>query len=488
MIIIITGVKKSRCAGTAVITLSGITLPLLCFFSLLGSIDSMGNQEIGRKYDCIILGTGPAGLGAAFELAEKGLALLLIDKESYSTGGLRNDCKMNFTYPIGFSQELWDRATAEHYLERVKERIHPVFMDNTNIDIYKNRASKLDVELLEVQQTHLGTDGGLNLIKRLKAELEELGVDFVLGETVIGLKHAERKKDLFSSTPSGGGMEAPFFTVVTEKREFYGKKVLLAPGRKGFRFLQGVMDDFEIPYVDHMVDIGIRVEARIENFPIVKDYYDPKFLFPAKVRTFCANSGSAFVVKEKYHAPHGKEYWSVNGHAYSHLRSPNGLVNFALLKTVAFTEPLASGQDFAEMLGLQAMLMGGDRPIMQRVGDFRLGKRSKRETFTGDLYDFSPTLADCTPGDISLATPAKILRAIWRSLKYLDTIVPGILHPSTIMYYPEIKLYANKPRFIDDYFQAFPGLYLAGDGAGTSRGITAAWASGIRAARGIAGK
>ena len=137
------------------------------------------------------------------------------------------------------------------------------------------------------------------------------------------------------------------------------------------------------------------------------------------------------------------------------------------------------------MLGLQAMLMGGGQPLMQRVGDFRLGKRSKAESFTGDLYDFEPTLASCTPGDISLAMPAKVLRAIWKSMKALDTIIPGVLHPSTVMYYPEIKLYGNKPRFLDGHFQARPGIYLVGDGAGTRRGITAAWASGIRAAEGI---
>ena len=102
-----------------------------------------------------------------------------------------------------------------------------------------------------------------------------------------------------------------------------------------------------------------------------------------------------------------------------------------------------------------------------------------------DLYDFEPTLSDCTAGDISLATPAKILRPIWNAMKMLDTIVPGVLHPGTIMYYPEIKLYANKPRFVDEYFQAAENIYLVGDGAGTSRGITGAWASGIRAADGI---
>ncbi|MFO7848524.1 MAG: pyridine nucleotide-disulfide oxidoreductase, partial [Spirochaetia bacterium] len=66
-----------------------------------------------------------------------------------------------------------------------------------------------------------------------------------------------------------------------------------------------------------------------------------------------------------------------------------------------------------------------------------------------------------------------------------DTIVPGILHPSTIMYYPEIKLYANKPSFIDRRFKVAEDIYFAGDGAGTSRGITAAWASGIRVAEDI---
>jgi uncharacterized FAD-dependent dehydrogenase len=122
---------------------------------------------------------------------------------------------------------------------------------------------------------------------------------------------------------------------------------------------------------------------------------------------------------------------------------------------------------------------------MQRVGDFRLGKRSFRDQFSGDLYDFEPTLSSATPGDISLCAPAKVMRALWNAMKLLDTIVPGLLHPSTIMYYPEIKLYANRPVFENDSFRAKGGLYFVGDGAGTSRGITAAWASGLRAADGI---
>ncbi|MEA4859704.1 MAG: FAD-dependent oxidoreductase [Sphaerochaeta sp.] len=421
------------------------------------------------QYDVIIVGSGPAGMGAAFTLLKEkpGLKILMLDREKVSTGGMRNDCKMNFTYPIGFPVEYWTEEAADHYLGQVIDFLKPNFLEKSNIEIYQKRAERLGCTLLEIKQTHLGTDGGLLLIKQLLAQLAEAGVELALGEAMESVDKEKR-------------------FIITEKREIGYKKLLVAPGRKGFHFLQDLMRLLSVPFIDNIVDIGMRVETRIEHYPIVRDYYDPKFYFPEKVRTFCTNSGNAHVVRERYATNRGDQWYSVNGHAFApDSRNDNGLVNFAILKTVRFTAPLASGQAFAENLGLQAALMGGGQPLMQRVGDFRLGSRSKEESFSGDLYDFEPTLKSCCPGDISLAIPAKILRAIWKAMKNLDTIVPGVLHPSTIMYYPEIKLYANKPAYLDERFRVTEDIWFAGDGAGTSRGITGAWASGIRAAEGI---
>lgn len=423
----------------------------------------MEKSILKSYYDLVIIGSGPAGLGAAFKMAQNSSkSILLIEKKKISSGGLRNDCKQNYTFPVGFPLDQWEKQQAEELLDEVKEILKPNMEERLNIDKYVKRADKLGVDILSIDQSHVGTDKSSKLIKDLIQQLKDLGVQVSLETEVESLSNEKKHLSLVSG----------------EIISF--ENIIIGVGRADYEWLQVQMDKLDIKYSDNMVDVGIRVEMKEENYPIVRDYYDPKILFPNKVRTFCTNSRSAHIVREKY-----KGYYSVNGHAYSKESKKNGLVNFAMLKTIGLTQPVVSGQEFGKILGQMVMQLSGGSVIMQRVGDFRLGQRSKKETFNDDLYDFKPTLSNAVAADLSLSMPAKILRDIWDALKKLDSIVPGVLHPSTILYYPEIKTYSNKPEFINDNFMVKDGYYIIGDGAGTSRGITAAWASGIRAVNGI---
>ena len=163
-----------------------------------------------------------------------------------------------------------------------------------------------------------GTDGGVSLVQSAHGRPCARGAVFALGETALGVRESDRR-------------------LLTDRREIGYRSLVLARGRKGFGFLQALMDSLAVPYVDNVVDIGLRLEMHEQNYPIVPDFYDPKFLFPQKVRTFCTNSGKATSVKEKYDGRGGRDYFSVNGHAFSQRGEASGLVNFALLKTVRFT-------------------------------------------------------------------------------------------------------------------------------------------------------
>jgi uncharacterized FAD-dependent dehydrogenase len=418
---------------------------------------------VKNKYNVIIVGSGAAGLGAAFELVDNNFkgSILVVDQKNAGGSGLRNDCKQNYSYPIGFPTDIWEKEEAEAILEKVKTHLKPSFKEKKNISIYQKRAERIGVSLVDIDQHHVGTDRSKELIDQLVNELKEKGVHFKFETKLTDVSH-----EIVLSAKN--------------KYEYLNyDNLILALGRGSFYQLQSFMDSLGVKYTDNIIDIGIRVETKIDNYPIVKDYYDPKFYFPNNVRTFCTNSGFAQVVQESYDG-----FYSVNGHALSSNKNTNDLVNFAMLKTFKLTDPVRSGQAFASILGKAAMEIGGGKPIMQRIGDFRLDKRSKDLTFNEDLYSFKNTL-NCSAGDVALAIPARIMKDIWKSLKMLDTIIPGVLRPETVLYYPEIKMYGNKPEFISHSFKVAKKKYMIGDAAGTSRGITAAWASGIRCAQGI---
>ena len=77
--------------------------------------------------------------------------------------------------------------------------------------------------------------------------------------------------------------------------------------------------------------------------------------------------------------------------------------------------------------------------------------------------------------------------SIVETLRALENIVPGIYSRNTLLYGVEVKFYSAKVAVKPNMATELPGLYAIGDGAGITRGLMQASASGVIVARDILG-
>jgi len=436
-------------------------------------------------YHVLIIGSGPAGIFAAMELERAGVEkIAIIDRHPYPAGGLLNDGKLNFDYRIGIDLEelQMDSDTAQCLMEEIRKvfvgfsKCKQVTFVNRNekIRALSEIAGENGAQFIAPEQWHWGTDHGRAAVDYLRNRLKK--TEFLLNTAVTSIVCHD---------------DATFQVICSNHRKkirYKAKCVLAAPGRSGAYWFRDLASKLNIHHNFGPIDVGIRVELNRKFYNDVTEIvYDPKFIFRTsrhqdKVRTFCTNPGGRVRPEDYY------DFKLINGDALSGRKTQN--TNFALINTIALTEPYSDTTEFGQMIAKQFFLLGGGKPIVQRVGDFREGRRSARATFDSPNRHFELCKATyhATPGDITLGMPARIMDNLWESLKKIDKIVPGILHPSTLLYAPEIKFFDT--HFITDQCleTSVNGIFVAGDGAGKSRGIVGAGISGIIAARGIVRK
>ena len=160
--------------------------------------------------------------------------------------------------------------------------------------------------------------------------------------------------------------------------------------------------------------------------------------------------------------------------------------NFALLVSKRFTEPFKEPIQYGQHVArLANMLSGG--VLVQRFGDLLDGRRSTPERMRNSIL--TPTLTSATPGDLSLVLPHRHLSSIIEMLLALDKIAPGVAARHTLLYGIEVKFYSSRVK-IDNNLETcgVKNLYAIGDGAGLTRGLIQASASGILAANSICNK
>ena len=453
-----------------------------------------------RTFDVIIVGGGPAGLFAAHWLSEhSSLRVLLIDKGKpplkrhcpigdrgcvhcrpcnilcgVGGAGLFSDGKLNFIHKLGKTDltqflglaeacQLIDETEAIFNRYGMDGQVFPTDMDAART--IRKEARKHGIDLLLIRQKHLGSDNLPRHIEAMAREIEARGVLF---------HHSENVRDLLVDHGRVTG-------VVTDRDTYAAESVILAPGRVGAEWMGAIAGRNGIGLSQRGIEVGVRVEVHNEIMQdLCQIIYDPTFFirtarYDDQTRTFCTNFGG-FVALENY-----QDFVCVNGHALMDRKSAN--TNFAFLSKVILTDPVEDNQAYGESIGKLATLIGGGRPILQRYGDLRRGRRSTWNRIRNSYIE--PTLTNVVCGDIAMALPERILTNLVDGLERLNQVIPGVANDETLLYAPEIKFFATQVETDSQLETAVRGLFVAGDGPGVAGNIVSAAATGLIAARAI---
>jgi uncharacterized FAD-dependent dehydrogenase len=171
---------------------------------------------------------------------------------------------------------------------------------------------------------------------------------------------------------------------------------------------------------------------------------------------------------------------SVNGQSYAERKTEN--TNFAILVSTAFTYPFREPIAYGEYIARLANLLSGC-VIIQRLGDLDLGRRSTEERISRSVV--KPTLKNAVPGDLSFVLPYRYLADIREMLDALDKVAPGISSKHTLLYGVEVKFYSSRLELNESLETQIRNLFTIGDGAGVTRGLIQASASGVIVAKEI---
>ncbi len=444
---------------------------------------------MAKKYDVIIVGSGPAGIFACYDLVNKNpkLKIALVEMGSsiqnrkkngvmsgFGGAGTYSDGKLHFTPKL--SHERTFHLITQKKYQKLLDEIEQIFIDfgvdakeypeNPEIAArFEEEAQRNELELIIRRSKHVGTDLLKKMMIDFQTYLEEKGVDMFFNRKVtdIGIKNKK------------------FDHVITNKGKISGKKVLLTPGRVSARWLQQIGDKHGIEHEYGMVEVGVRVE-----FPasVMQRHADALYEIVFKMRTDTYDD----IMRTFCTCPNGKVaiedyegYVCVNGHSTSQHNSPNS--NFAFVCEVNLTEPVENSIQYAQSVAQLASTIGGGKPILQRLADLRKGRRSTWSRINKSMV--KPTLTEVTPGDISMALPHRVVTDILEGLEKMDRVMPGINSGDTLLYAPEVKFRSSRVKASKDMETSIRGVYVAGDASGMSGTITGAAATGMMAAKGI---
>jgi len=443
-------------------------------------------------YNVIVIGAGPAGIFGSIMLTKMGIDKVLlieqgkdIDKRDRRSGrdllcgwggaGAYSDGKLNLSTEVGgFLNEFVPTEKLKMLLKEVDgiylrygapEKIHGANLPE--IETLSANARRIGLTFVPTMIRHMGTENCASVLKKMRQDLNDN----------VSIKTECRAEQILTNRNEVTGVR------LSDGQIINSRFVLAAPGRIGAGWMKSQADALSLTSVHSPVDIGLRIEAPAPIIePLTKEVYEAKLIyysktFDDKVRTFCMNPYGEVVLEQS------DDIVTVNGHSYAQKKSDN--TNFALLVSSTFTDPFHNPIKYGKYIASLANMLG-EGAIIQRLGDLLAGRRSTEKRILKCIT--RPTLHNATPGDLSFVLPYRYLKDIIEMLEILDNIAPGIFSRHTLLYGIEVKFYSHRIKLTKHLESQIRNLFIVGDGAGITRGLIQASASGIVAGKEIAGR
>ena len=459
--------------------------------------------------DVVIIGAGPAGIFTAMEMIRKGSRkkIILVEKgkavedrrcpkavtgkcmnckpychitTGFSGAGAFSDGKLSLSHEVGGDlPTLIGERLAQDTIDYV-DGIYLEFGADTHVEgvgdpektkVIRRRAIQAGLKLVDCPIRHMGTEKAHNIYMAIEHYLQENGVEILFG--------CECRNLIIED----GACRGVIISENGKETIINAAHTVVATGRRGADWLEGLCTEHGIEHQASTVDIGVRVEVRNEVMEEVNDVlYESKLIgYPApfknKVRTFCQNPGG-YVAQENY----DNDLAVVNGHSFKDRKSAN--TNVAILCSHNFSVPFNQPIAYAQKVGELTNMLGDGHIMVQRFGDILDGKRTWQKEL--DFSNVRPTLPDAVAGDITAAMPYRAMINIINFIQSVDQVVPGFASYETLLYSPELKFYSNKIKMDTSFNTNVRGLHCLGDSSGWTRGLMMASAMGTLMGRIIA--
>ncbi len=475
-----------------------------CTESKKYAIPNCGNQKL--KNPPIVVGTGPAGLFAAYLLAQKGFCPIVLEQ------GEDVDTRMRSV------EDFWQgKALKPNSNVQFGEGGAGTFSDgklNTGVKDKEGRNRAVleifhehgaEENILYDGKPHIGTDVLAGVVKSMRNKIISLGGKILFGHKFIGYEAASCLKSV------------RVLELKTGKEHNLETEVLILAIGHSARDTYEMLNSKGLSMEPKPFAVGVRVEHSQEFINATQygsDYKD-RFghVLPASpykvtarakdgrgVYSFCMCPGGYVV-----NASSEEGYLAVNGMSYSGRNGEhaNSAIVVAVDEKDFKSDDVLAGMYFQRDLEKAAFTLGNGKIPVEFYEDFKGFVCKKDESDLGTstnnmpeedkiyekntdlkgvhsikgLYEYAP---------VHEIFPKAIQQAIVEGMEQFDKAISGFAKENPLLCGVESRTSAPVRILRDETYQsAIKGLYPCGEGAGYAGGITSAAMDGMKVAETI---